>query len=145
LVWKCKKYFVWMLSRTCLEVPHFSGSRSTLLSFVDHMLRTNYIAIWKNDVYISPKCINYRIFKTQHELESYFCNLLEKYVNCLVNYRMCYNRLTIETGRWVGLERNQRVCNLCNNGDIGDECHYIFRCAYFSVKRKHYIGWMLTL
>ena len=82
----------------------------------------------------------YRIFKTQQELESYLCNLPEKYVNCLVNYRMCNNRLPIETGRWVGLERNQCVCNLCNNGDTGDEFHYIFRCSYFSVKRKHYIG-----
>ena len=136
LVWKCKKYFVWMQSRTCLGVTTFSGSTSTLLSFVGHMLKTNYIAIWKNDVYITPKCINYKIFKTQHEWESYLCNLPEKYVNCLVNYRMCNNRLPIETGIWVGLERNQRVCNLCYNGDIGDEWHYIFRCSYFSVKRN---------
>ena len=53
---------------------------------------------------------------------------------------MCNNHLSIETGRWVGLEWNQLVCNLCNNGDIGDEFHYIFRCSYFSVKHKHYIA-----
>ena len=108
VLYECNLGHVW-------ESQHFSGSRSTLLSFVEHMLKTNYIATWKNDVYISPKCINYRIFKTQHELESYLCNLPEKYVNCLVNYRMCNNRLPMETGRWVGLERNQRVCNLNNN------------------------------
>jgi len=36
--------------------------------------------------------------------------------------------------------KKQRVCNLWNNGDIGDEFHYIFWCWYFYVKRKHYIG-----
>jgi len=133
ILYECNLGHVW-------ESQHFTGSRSALLSILEHMLKTNYIETWKNDVYSSPKCIYYRIFKTQHELESYLCNLPEKYVNCLVNYRMCNNRLPIETGRWVGLERNQRVCNLCNNGDIGDEFHYIFRCSYFSVKRKHYIG-----
>jgi len=116
ILYECNLGHVW-------ESQHLSGSKSTLLSFVEHMLKTNYIAIWKNDVYISPKCIIYRIFKTQHDLESYLCNLPEKYANCLVNYRMCNNRLLIETGIWVGLERNQRVCNLCNNGDIGDEFH----------------------
>ena len=82
----------------------------------------------------------YRIFKTQRELESYLCNLPEIYVNCLVNYRMCNHRLSIDTCRWVGLEGNQSACNLCHNGDIEDKLHYIFRCSYFSVKRKHYIG-----
>jgi len=42
---------------------------------------------------------------------------------------------------WVGLERNQRVCNLCNNGDkyCGRVPLHIYRCSYFSVKSKHYI------
>ena len=129
-----------MQSWTCSQ--HFVGSRSTLLSFVECMLKSKYTESWKNDVHNAPKCVYYRIFKTQHVLENYLCTLPEKYVNYIVNYRMCNNRLPVETGRWVGLERNQRVCNLCNNGDIGDEFHYIFRCSYFSDKRKRYIGFL---
>ena len=32
------------------------------------------------------------------------------------------------------------LCNLYNNDKIGDEFHYIFRCSYYSVKRKRFIG-----
>jgi len=52
------------------------------------MLNAKYIESWKNDVYNSPKCVYYLMFKTQHELESYLCKLPEIYVNCLVNYQM---------------------------------------------------------
>ena len=73
--------------------------------------------------------------------------LSETHFKSLVNYRMCNNCLPIETGRWSGLDRSQRKCNLCNIDDIGDEFHYIFRCPYFAVIRKHTLDfhkrWML--
>ncbi len=35
----------------------------------------------------------------------------------------------METGRYLKLERNRRVCNFCDdNGDLGDEYHYLFVC-----------------
>jgi hypothetical protein len=33
---------------------------------------------------------------------------------------------------------------LCNNGDIGDEFHYLFKCQYFGNQRKNY-GFLFRL
>jgi hypothetical protein len=35
--------------------------------------------------------------------------------------------------------RENRICPLCNNGEIGDEFHYLFKCQYFGNQRKNYI------
>ena len=35
--------------------------------------------------------------------------------------------------------RENRICPLCNNGKIGDQFHYLFKCQYFGNKRKNYI------
>jgi hypothetical protein len=31
-------------------------------------------------------------------------------------------------GRWKNIARENRICPLCNNGEIGDEFHYLFKC-----------------
>ena len=36
----------------------------------------------------------------------------------------------------MGILWNDRNCNLCNSGDIGDEYHYIFRCKSLLNERK---------
>jgi len=38
-------------------------------------------------------------------------------------------KLPIETGRWTGVPRHERLCNLCNDG-VGDEFHYLFYCKH---------------
>ena len=35
--------------------------------------------------------------------------------------------------------RENRICPLCNNGEIGDQFHYLFKCQYFGNQRKMYI------
>jgi hypothetical protein len=39
---------------------------------------------------------------------------------------MVISDLSIETGRYFGVERENRTCSLCNQQEIGDEFHYIF-------------------
>ena len=38
----------------------------------------------------------------------------------------------METGRWHGKSISERLCTLCNSGQIGDEFHFILEC------RKNY-------
>ena len=49
------------------------------------------------------------------------------------------HKLPVENGRWKNIARENRICLLCNNGEIGDEFHYLFKCQYFGNQRKIYI------
>ena len=45
--------------------------------------------------------------------------------------------MPIETGRHIGIDRNDRLCNICKSSDIGDEYHYFCICPVFkSVRLK---------
>ena len=52
----------------------------------------------------------------------------------------CGNTLIpVVTGRFYGLDFEDRVCLLCNKGDIGDEYHYVMACAFFKKERQKFI------
>ena len=38
-----------------------------------------------------------------------------------------------------GINRTQRICQKCNKGDIGDECHYILECTYFKQQKNAFL------
>ena len=53
--------------------------------------------------------------------------------------RCSSHKLMIEKGRYLNLERNQRVCSMCNLNDIEDEFHFILRCPAYNDLRKKYL------
>ena len=57
----------------------------------------------------------------------------------LCECRTTNHRLPIELGRSQNIERNNRICPLCDTNTIGDEFHYILQCRYFEQNRKHLI------
>jgi hypothetical protein len=46
------------------------------------------------------------------------------------------NRLPIEIGRWQGIERQNRTCNICDKNEIGDEFHYVLQCPSLHDDRR---------
>ena len=112
-------------------------SQSAPLSFlVKTRLCDQYKQTWNDEIFISPKCINYRIFKTQHGLEKYFSVLPADLWRAFCHFRCLNHKLPIERGRFWGVERDDRICDLCSMGKLGDEFHYIFECAFFNTERK---------
>ena len=81
------------------------------------------------------KCLNYRIYKQEHKFELIYNDLPDKYFKSIVNFRLCNTHLPIEKGRWIGLDRNDRKCNLCNQ----NEFHYILKCPYFDCEQNKFI------
>ena len=43
--------------------------------------------------------------------------------------------LTIECGRWRGLERNERTCGECDLGKVEDVQHWLLECERWNDKR----------
>ena len=58
-----------------------------------------------------------------------------------VQLRLASHGLRIETGRYGRnrLERNERLCHLCYNGDI-EEYHFLFICSIYTDLRVKYLS-----
>ena len=55
----------------------------------------------------------------------------------LSQFRFGVLPLRIETGRWYrGIDVNQRVCEICKNGDIEDEIHFLIKCSTYGNARR---------
>ena len=61
----------------------------------------------------------------------------------IVKFRCSNHKLAIETGRYVGIERNMRFCNICESNRLGDEYHIMFECPNEQV--VHYRNLYLPL
>ena len=49
----------------------------------------------------------------------------------LCKFRTTKHKLPIETGRWYGIDRENRQCLKCNSRSIGDKFNYIMECHFF--------------
>ena len=79
--------------------------------------------------------INYRIFKHKFEFENYLIKLTQNLKYYFISYRTRNHKLPIETGRWLKIERSERICNTCRK-ELGDEFHYMLVCETLNIHKK---------
>ena len=54
-------------------------------------------------------------------------------------YRLSSHNLKVETGRWSGIERENRTCS-CSAGGVQDENHVLFKCDFTTnIRERHNI------
>ena len=99
-------------------------------------LNMKYTNEWSESVQNSGKCFFYKHFKENLELEKYVITLPIALKYNSVKFRMYNHRLPIELGRHMNIDKRDRICNLCNSADIGDEFHYFCICPAFHESRK---------
>ena len=99
---------------------------------------------WKTEVFDSPKCLNYRIFKQDFGFENYFNVLPDDLSKAFCHFRSLNHKMPIEWGRYLGTQRDDRICELCRLHKIGDEFHYMLECTYFDDTRNVYLPRGLT-
>ena len=46
--------------------------------------------------------------------------------------------LRIETGRFRGEDVNERICLLCEDNTVEDECHFLFHCKRYECIRERF-------
>ena len=44
--------------------------------------------------------------------------------------------LWVETGRWVGVKQEERICAQCNSGEVKDVEHFLLRCSCVDSERE---------
>jgi hypothetical protein len=80
----------------------------------------------------------YSKFKTEFKLDNYLLRLNAVHRNYICKLRTSNIKFPIETGRWMGIPRDERLCNLCNLC-IGNEFQYIFCCELLKDIRTKYM------
>ena len=111
---------------------------NTIGKIVKEKLTHNFEQEWLENVNNSAKCITYRIFKTKLHLEPYLLKLPFAFRRHITKFRISNHKLPVEKDRYIGIDRENRVCHGCNV--LGDEFHYLFHCIQFSNERIQYLS-----
>jgi hypothetical protein len=80
------------------------------------------------------------MYKTDFCFEKYIDVLkgdsLRKQMTC---FRLSSHSLDIETGRFNGIDRSDRICRLCSLNQIESEYHFLLCCpAYANIRNKYF-------
>ena len=87
-------------------------------------------------IFNAPKCTNYRMYKSEFGLEKYFTILRPDLMYNMCKFRCGSHKLPIEMGRFLSIDRSERICDLCNNEELGDEFYYLFNYTFFKDERE---------
>lgn len=117
-------------------IPH---SIQWFKHFSRQRIYDQFLQSWRSDIFNSNKCLNYRIYKHELKLEKYLLCLKPNDRKLLSRFRCRNFKMPIEVGCHRNIERNLRVCTLCEQNHIGDEFHYLFECNYFIEERRKYL------
>ena len=77
--------------------------------------------------------------KKEYKQEEYTsANLSRDMMTGISQLRTSMHKLAIETGRYQRpvIPSNDRVCRMCNNGQVEDETHFIVQCMSYNENRK---------
>ena len=112
-------------------LPHYMSVRS-ILPRIRGSLMNKYLLQWRNDLVYQPKLRTYRTFKEQYCAEPYIIKYLSPHLrSCLAQFRAGILPIEIELGRFRNKRPGERLCILCNNGEIEDEIHFLLRCEHY--------------
>ena len=76
---------------------------------------------WHDEVSENRLCTNYGIFKHEHKMEKYLTLLDRGHRINLTKFRCGNHKLPVNSGRFQGRPRCERICNLCTSNVTGDE------------------------
>lgn len=84
-----------------------------------------------------PKLRTYITFKTDYETENYVKSYMSKQERSFLAQLRCgVLPLRVETGRYNGLRPEQRTCQICDSGEVENECHFILDCDKYTTERQ---------
>ena len=117
-----------------------SVNANVFVPLLRQRLRDMYICTWQESIKYYSSLSLFRQFKIIFERSSYLDILtFPKYRNIISKLRLTSHKLRIETGRHENIERNQRICTLCNLNDLEDEFHFVLVCPFYETLRKQLI------
>ena len=100
-------------------------------------LQDQYLQNWKERNAESSKLITYKGFKVMYDHEQYLNRLnVRKFRRALAAFRVSAHDLEIKHGRYIHVNRGERLCKMCENY-VEDEFHFIFVCKAYMTYEKY--------
>ena len=116
------------------------------ISKENYRSKHNFFQKRLRDCYIQNQFYNY---VDNNENTSFFTKLkqtyeMERYLTlknfearkAISKLRLSSHKLAIVTGKWYRIEKESRLCNLCDQNSIEDEFHFSLNCDHYTELRK---------
>jgi hypothetical protein len=118
----------------------FQINQINIHRLVKSQLLTQFKTQWHHQLQQTHKGQIYTSFKQSPSLENYLIKLTKKEYIYLFQFRTANHWFPVETGRYDGTPFEDRVCRLCNSGQVGTEHHYLLNCDFFDTEREQFLG-----
>ena len=108
------------------------------LSYVKQCMFEKLSNKWSTSFVNMNKLDLYKQLKTEFGPEKFLTLNIDRYEKSLLSQlRYGILPLRVETGRFVNEPRCNRICTLCNSGQIEDQIHFIFHCNLYNEQRNN--------
>ena len=118
---------------------------------VKSSLQDDYRQDWNNVVSFSSKCDLYRLYKLDHNLESFLKHPSPTVRKIICKFRTCRPRpnhkLPVESGRYANLSMYTSYCINCNMQRVDDAYHFLSECPVVGKEGKspeHNMFWWFS-
>jgi len=126
---------IWIHQKSLIMLPSPAAFKAT----IKQLLNDQYVQGWMAELSGNELYYNYRMFKDTFVFEKYITVLPFNLASVVMKFRLLNHRMPIQTGRFFGISRGERICLKCNSGDLGDEFHYLLVCTHFHTDRQKLI------
>jgi hypothetical protein len=151
----CRKVFLWDYE---ISTNNWSSGVRTIMSLVGmaenfqqmlkcdinsarNRLLDSYSTEWYTNLSKFPKLRTYRTFKSSFSTESYDeFNLERSERSVIAQFRCSILPLRLETGRFVGEPEYQRICQMCDSGQVENELHFLLECQFYNELRNQLLS-----
>ena len=144
---------VMFILKTCgyhqLDINDILGKENTFHKEISKKLTELYQANWKTETQnmASGKMAFYTQVKKNFQFETYLDQIPRHERKAITKLRLSCHSLPIERMRYQKIQRNERICTVCKENEVGDEWHYLMRCKQQNIndRRKEFIQGVKTI
>ena len=115
----------------------FENKQIVNLEHVKKLFNNKHQQEWNEKLHTVSKLRTYVTFKSNYETETYLkLNICKAERSHLAQFRCAVLPLKIETGRFLGLNVEDRLCQVCDQNAVENEIHFLLHCTLYDDLRR---------
>ena len=115
----------------------FENKQIVNLEHVKNLFNNKHQQEWNEKLHTVSKLRTYVTFKSNYETETYLkLNICKAERSHLAQFRCAVLPLKIETGRFLGLNVEDRLCQVCDQNAVENEIHFLLHCTLYDDLRR---------